>query len=108
MGCFLFSIFSIINYVGFGHETQYNQNLYLYLCLSGVVGFFGQNCLSLALQNEKAGRLAGLEYFQVVFGFLIEITIFKGNFGAAEIVGSILISGSSFLVTMLKCSGVIK
>ena len=43
-----------------------------------------------------------------MFGFLIEITIFKGNIGAAEIVGSILISGSSFLVTMLKCSGVIK
>lgn len=64
--------------------------------------------ITCALQYEKAGRVAALEYVQVIFGFILELTLFKGRVGIAEIIGSILITGSSLTVTLLKCTGKIK
>ena len=34
-----------------------------------------------ALQNEKAGRIATLEYVQIVFGFIIDIFLFNADMG---------------------------
>ena len=34
-----------------------------------------------ALQNEKAGRIATLEYVQIVIGFIIDIFLFNADIG---------------------------
>lgn len=80
----------------------------LYLSLAGVFEYLGQMTITCALQLEKAGRVAALEYVQVILGFILEIALFKGAVGIAEIIGSILITGSSLTVTLLKCTGRIK
>lgn len=76
--------------------------------LSGFFGFLGQTAMATALQHEKAARLAGLEYIQIVFGFILDILLFKGTIGLPEILGSLLIAMSSLIVTLLKCTDKLK
>ena len=76
----------------------------LNIIASGVFGYTGLIAMAAALQNEKAGRIAMLEYAQVVFGFLADILLFNGHIGVSEILGSALITVSSLSITILKCS----
>lgn len=64
-----------------GIKTQYTWELALYIFASGLFGYLGLVAMAAALQNEKAGRIATLEYIQIVFGFLIDIFLFNGHIG---------------------------
>ena len=103
-----FSVLCVIMNFAQGYKTEWDFLLILYLSLAGVFEYLGQMTITCALQYEKAGRVAALEYVQVILGFVLELVLFKGEVGIASIVGSVLITGSSLTVTLLKCAGRIK
>ena len=87
-----------------GIPTHYTSELILYILGSGVFGYIGLVAMAAALQHEKAGRIATLEYVQIVFGFIFDIFLFNAVIGPSEILGSALIAVSSLSITILKCT----
>jgi drug/metabolite transporter (DMT)-like permease len=60
----------------------------------GVVASLGQVCLNRGLQLEKAAKASAMNYLQIVFAFIMEITIFRQDVNPWSIGGALLITGS--------------
>ena len=101
-----FQLFALLVYlacllvVGLTHgiHTHYTLELAIYIIASGVFGYIGLVAMAAALQNEKAARIASLEYVQIVFGFVFDIFLFHVDIGPSQILGSVLITFSSLNV----------
>ena len=73
-----------------------------YLIYIGPNGIIGQSCLTMALQREKAGRVAIARTSQIFFAFLIQVYVIGEATNLWSIVGAILVFCSSLIVGIRK------
>lgn len=73
--------------------------------MSAALLIFSQMLYSIATKHEDVGKLAAMYYFQIVMAFVWEATVFHGNIGTSEIVGTAIILFTSIIVTLLKILG---
>lgn len=57
---------------------------------------------SLATKYEDVGKLAAIFYFQIILAFVWEVTVFHGEIGMAQILGTTVIVVTSASVAVLK------
>jgi drug/metabolite transporter (DMT)-like permease len=88
--------------------TIYDTNTILLILGASIFSFFGQVFASRSFQLEKAARCSAVSYIQVITAFLWYVLYFKTDLKWNHIVGSILIIGVIFIMTILKAFGVIK
>jgi drug/metabolite transporter (DMT)-like permease len=55
-----------------------------------------------AFQLDKAGRTAGLNFLQIIFGYLSDIVIFNYQMVWYEVVGASIVIISSIVVFLFK------
>ena len=71
-----------------------------YLIYIGPNGIIGQSCLTMALQREKAGRVAIARTSQIFFAFLVQVYWIGETTNIWSIIGAILGNG---LIVRLVC-----
>ncbi len=64
---------------------------FIYICL-----------LALAFQNENAGRVSMINYFQIIFMYLSDLLIFDKQLDLSDLIGTFIIFGFNFLNGLLK------
>jgi len=88
--------------------TYYGDYGFLLLLGAGVAGYFAQMFSSLACQEEKAGRVASVNYLQVLYTYLIDIFWFGMGLTTENIIGASLILFGNVFISGLKCAKIIK
>ncbi|CDW82510.1 duf6 domain protein [Stylonychia lemnae] len=73
--------------------------------LCGLCSWLQQECMSMALQIEKGGRSASVNYLVVVNAFLADVAIFGEPVVFTDILGALCIVFFTFLNAFLKCFG---
>jgi drug/metabolite transporter (DMT)-like permease len=73
------------------------------LLATGIFGWLAQEGVAKALQTEKAGRAASLNYLQVVVGFIVDICVFSRGVTWTDWLGSSLILIFTFINSIKKC-----
>ncbi|TNV77408.1 hypothetical protein FGO68_gene6316 [Halteria grandinella] len=73
------------------------------LILTGLLGWIAQEGVAKALQTEKAGRAASLNYLQVVIAFLADTIFFKRESSWTDYLGSTLILLFTLINSLRKC-----
>ena len=61
-----------------------------YLIYIGPNGIIGQSCLTMALQREKAGRVAIARTSQIFFAFLVQVFFIGEETNLWSVIGAIL------------------
>ena len=93
------------------YRTLINPNGFVYnftigevvlLVLTGVCRSFSMLLFIRAFQLDKAGRTAGLNFLQIIFGYLADMTIFGYSMQWFEILGASVIIISSVIVFLFK------
>ena len=72
-----------------------------YLIYIGPNGIIGQSCLTMALQREKAGRVAIARTSQIFFAFLVQIYWIGETTNIWSIIGAVLGNGRFMLFRLL-------
>ena len=88
IGILLFPIPMAINDRVF---PSFNFSEIVVLFLIGVCSFFYQMFMALGLQNENAGRVSMINYFQVALMYISDLTFFGKSFELMELFGTFLI-----------------
>ena len=88
--------------------THYTWEGILYLFGVSVFAFIGQVAASRAYQLEKAGRVAPVNNIQLIMNLLFDVFILGSKLTAQEMLGALLIIFCNILISVLKCTGVIK
>lgn len=105
-GNFLLSLVVLIIYRIFINPNNFDYQLTLteicLLILSGLVRSFGMLFFIKAFQIDKAGRVAGLNFLQIIFGYTSDVIFFSYDLHGFEILGSSIIIICSISVFMLK------
>jgi drug/metabolite transporter (DMT)-like permease len=70
-------------------------DVFLIMCIA-ICSFIYQTFMTLGIQNENAGRVSMVNYFQVPFMFLSDIFIFNKNVIFCDILGTMLIFSFNF------------
>ena len=73
------------------------------LFFTGVFGWLAQEGVSKAISIEKAGRVAVLNYLQIVICFLFDILFLERKVRWTDIIGTIFIIFFTFLGSVKKC-----
>eukprot|EP00347_Sterkiella_histriomuscorum_P011479 403372297 len=71
----------------------------------GMCSWLQQEAMSMALQIEKGGRSAAVNYLVVVNAFLADIIIFGESVQTTDILGALCIVFFTFLNAFMKCFG---
>jgi len=72
--------------------------------LVALCTYLYQAFMALGLQNENAGRVSMVNYFQVAFMYISDITIFRREFTFIDFLGPLLIFGFNFINGLYKCN----
>lgn len=75
------------------------------LTLCGLCSWIQQESQALALQLEKGGRSAAVNYLIVVNAFLADIIMFGETVETTDLLGAICIVSFTFLNALMKCFG---
>ena len=73
-----------------------------YIFYIGPNGILGQSCLTMALQREKAGRVAIARTSQIFFAFLVQVFLIHEPLSFFSVIGAILVFASSVIVAVRK------
>jgi drug/metabolite transporter (DMT)-like permease len=68
----------------------------------GILGWIAQEGVSKAIQVEKAGRAAPLNYLQVVIAWIFDVTCFGGHMKWTDIIGTLSIVIFTFINSVSK------
>ena len=77
----------------------------LLLVFCGLCSWIQQEAMSMALQIEKGGRSAAVNYLIVVNAFLADILLFGEDIRITDFLGALCIVFFTFLNAFLKCFG---
>lgn len=107
---FYFGIFSgITSFITFAiapKQTMSAEISFFELGLLLAIGIFGwiaQEGVSKALQTEKAGRAASLNYLQVVVACIADISFFQRSIAWTDCLGAALILIFTLINSIKKC-----
>lgn len=89
----------------FPQHSHYSWLTFLLLMGSGAATFCSDMLITLASKHEKAGRLAALSYLEIIFGFILDASVFGGFIQLSDIVAACLIISCNLVLALLKCSG---
>ena len=89
-----------------GHKYDITAIILIFLC--SITTFFGQILQSKAFQLNKANRIATLTYLQIVIMFLWDIIFFKAHLRITDIIGSVMIVGVIFVITLGRAFEIIQ
>ena len=86
------------------NPIQYNFTLYQYflILLMGLLGNFGNQLMIMAFQFDKAGRVASINFMQILFSYLGDIIIFGYEVRILEFLGAAIIIICSTFTMVLK------
>jgi len=73
-----------------------------YIFYIGPNGILGQSCLTMALQREKAGRVAIARTSQIFFAFLVQVFLIHEPLSFFSVIGAILVFASAVIVAVRK------
>ncbi len=73
-----------------------------YCFLMCLGGWLGQIFMNRALQVEKVGRIAAVNYMQIPLLFFVDIFVFCESINLGEIMGSVLIISCSFFAALMR------
>ena len=73
--------------------------------ICGLCSWMQQEAMSMALQIEKGGRSAAVNYLVVVNAFLADIVIFGESVQPTDVMGALCIVFFTFLNAFMKCFG---
>lgn len=76
-------------------------DVFLIFCIS-LCTFLYISFLALGFQNENAGRVAMINYFQIIFMYLSDLFLFDKRLEVLELFGILLIFGFNFTNGILK------
>lgn len=103
---FVLSLIGLVVYRLWFNPNGFVYNFSAYditlLMLSGVVRSMGMVFFVLAFQLDKAGRSASLNFLQIIFGYLMDISFFGYAMEGYEIAGTLIIVTCSVLVFLIK------
>ena len=105
-------LYSCVGIVLFPIPMMIFDKIYPRFTILEVVGVFFvavftylyQAFMALGLQNENAGRVSMINYFQLAFMYISDILIFKREFVLIDLFGTILIVGFNFINGLYKCN----
>ncbi|CDW84454.1 membrane protein [Stylonychia lemnae] len=85
-------------------EIEYNFDSYqiILLVITGIFGNLTNQLQIIALQYDKASRIAALNFFQVLFSFVGDIVFFGQTFSYMQFAGAILIGCCSSVIMLMK------
>lgn len=92
----------------FPDGSTYSAGVFLLLAGSGISTFLSDMLITLAMKREKAGRLAAMSYLEIVYGFILDATVFNGFIQYSDLVAAVLIIGCNLILAFLKCFDKIK
>jgi len=78
-----------------------------YFLLLGITGVLGITFYMLSLKYEKAGRVAAINYLQILIMMFIDTFYFKIRLTLRDIIGASMILICNFAITLLKAMEVI-
>lgn len=87
----------------FPNGSHYSVGVFFLLAGSGASTFTSDMLITLAMKHEKAGRLAAISYFEIIYGFILDATVFNGYIQYSDIVAAVLIIGCNLVLALLKC-----
>ena len=61
-----------------------------------------------AYQNDKAGRVAPVNKLQIIFNWILDYFVIDHVPTTNELIGGLLIVGSNFIISFLRCFNLIK
>ena len=97
------SLWIFYRYV-FGNNPSYDfdteQIVLLILC--GLLGAAGNQIVIIAMQQDKAGRIASMMFIAVLIGYIEDIAIFNYDIGVFEAIGAILVVCCSLTTLLFK------
>jgi drug/metabolite transporter (DMT)-like permease len=76
---------------------------YILLIGTGIFGWLCQECISIAISMELAGRVAVLNYLQIVICFIFDISFLDRKVHWSDLLGTFMIIFFSFLGALKKC-----
>lgn len=85
-------------------NSHYSGLVFLLLVGSGISTFFSDMLITLASKHEKAGRLAAISYFEIIFGFILDASVFGGSIVYADLIAAFLIISCNLVLALLKCA----
>ena len=88
--------------------TIYNWTCIFYLLVIVCSIYFGLIFQTLSFKYEKAGRVTPINYLAVVINCIIDIIVFNNHMKVNQVIGCLMIIGSTLSISLLKCFNVIK
>ena len=82
-----------------------NRFDFIMLTLCGLCSWIQQESQSIALQIEKGGRSAAVNYMIVVNAFLADIVLFGETVQTTDALGAMCIVCFTFMNALMKCFG---
>ena len=84
---------------------SHSLNAYFITFLACFFNGLGQFLFAMAFQLEKSGKIAVFTNMSIVYGFILDIFIYKSSLSWAEVLGGIIIFSTTFGITMMKIFG---
>ena len=85
--------------------SVYDKKTLILITATIVCSFFGHIFQSRSYQLEKGARISMVFQLSIVFAFMFDIVLFNTSFSWREIIGSLMIVGTFFLISLLKFKG---
>ncbi len=105
LGIILFPIPMLISDV---HYPSFTFVEVVVVFLIGLFTYAYQAFMALGLQYENAGRVSLINYFQVAFMYVSDITIFNRHFQLLDFIGTMMIFGFNIVNGALMCTSRMK
>lgn len=99
LGIIIFPIPMFINDTVYPKFTKFDVFIFF---LIAVCTFLYISFLALGFQTENAGRVSMVNYFQIIFMYLGDLTFFHKNLELLDLIGTIVIFGFNFTNGILK------
>lgn len=78
------------------------------LILISLLLFTSQVFQTKSYQNDKAGRVAPVNYLQIIYNFVLDYLVLKTTPSYSELLGSIIIVSSNLIIALLRLFNIIK
>lgn len=88
--------------LGWGLPSRFGFTDYVLFFFIGFTSAMGAMSKSLAFQYEKVSTLTPIKYTNLFYSLAADVLLFHSHIYTGEIIGALLIIGSSFSVAALK------
>ena len=75
---------------------------YLLLTAAGVMDMLCVNCMTISFQRDSSGFVSLISYMLILYGFLADLIIFNETILLLEVIGALIILGTTMTVATIK------